>query len=188
MEFKYANIAISGGVATGNSTLMNQLKPYLEPHGFTLTSIGQLHRQHMKESGDHDQHTPVATNLSDEKQIETEEYVRKLLLDKEKYVIDAWLAGFISRDIPHTLRVLLKIDNKDIQVARFCQRENVSPEKALQSIQDREEQNFTYWKKLYGDYNFWNPDYFQLVLDTGELGVEAVRDRVLEEFGYPVVQ
>lgn len=188
MKFNYANIAISGGVAVGNSTLMNCLRPFLEPEGYTLTSIGQLHRKRMKKAGHENHHTPLAHQLSDQEQIETEKHVYTLLKNKEKYVIDAWLAGFISRDIAHTLRVLLVINDPRVKIERFCQREQVTPDVAAQSIKEREEGNFAYWKKLYGNYNFWDPSYFHLVLDSGSLGVEEIRDRVLKEFGYNMVQ
>src|SRR3989304_7892124 len=102
MNFKYEKITMSGGVATGKNTLLNNLKSYLKPLGWKFTSGGQLLRDFAKE------YVQPLASLADKKFHNTlDERTRKLLTKEGHYVIEAWLAGFMARDLKNTLRVLL---------------------------------------------------------------------------------
>ena len=48
MNLKFKNITISGGVSTGKNTLLDNLKPHLEPQGWKFTSGGQILRDFAK--------------------------------------------------------------------------------------------------------------------------------------------
>ena len=61
MDFKFDNIAISGGVAVGTTTLLDNLKPYLEPYGWKFSSTGNFVREYTKENI-----LPLATLVSEE--------------------------------------------------------------------------------------------------------------------------
>ncbi len=179
----FKNIAISGGVAVGSTSLLNELKKVLEPDGFTCISTGNLYRQILKEKGGNlDAKNPLAEH-SKEENLALEDRVQAMLESGDKYVVEGWLAGFIARDIPHTLRVLVTLNNIDVRAERFAEREGVSLDEARAYIADRETSNFKVWKTAYGDYNFWNPEYFHVVIDTEDTSKEEARDVVLEAFG-----
>lgn len=182
MNTQYKNIAISGRVAVGSTTLMRYLRPKLEPEGFTFMSTGTMMREIMAEQGKVDLHNPIAEILSEETHIQAEKRVQNMLGSGGTYVIEGWLAGFTARDIDHTLKVLVILPDIDERVKRFMAREKVSAERAKAYIEQREADNEAFWKKVYGDYDFWDPTYFDLVIDTTHVGKEEARDRVLEAF------
>ncbi|MFN4213002.1 MAG: cytidylate kinase family protein, partial [Microgenomates group bacterium] len=137
MKLKYENITISGGVATGKNTLANNLKPYLKPYGWKFASGGQLLRDFTNEYV-----LPVAS-LADKKfHHQLDERTRRLLTKEGHYVIEAWLAGFIARDLKNTLRILLVCSNDALRVDRVANRDKVSISEAKRFIKEREEDNF----------------------------------------------
>ena len=105
MNLNYRNITISGGVAVGKNTLHTNLKTYLKPQGWIFTSGGKILRDFS-----HEYVQPVASLVSDEFHQKLDERTKNLL-EKGAYVIEAWLAGFMSKDREDTLRVLLRCQN-----------------------------------------------------------------------------
>jgi len=178
MKFKFENITISGGVAVGKNTLLNNLKPYLSPYGWHFTSGGQILRDFTKE------YVQPLANLTDE------EFHLKLdkrtmdLLNKGYYVIEAWLSGFMARHLKNTLRVLLICSNEALKVDRVANRDKLTIVQAKKLIKEREEINFKEWKRIYGNYNFFNPKYYHLVIDTYSSGPLETVGKVLDALGY----
>lgn len=180
MSLKYRNITISGGVSTGKNTLLNNLKPYLIPLGWKFTSGGQLLRDFAKE------YVQPLASLADKKFHNALDDRTKRLLTKEgHYVIEAWLAGFMARDLKDTLRVLLICDNDALRIDRVANRDKVSIDEAKKFIKEREEINFKEWKKIYGDYNFFDRTYYHLVIDTYSSGQLETVGKVLDKLGFP---
>ncbi len=179
MKLKYDNITISGGIATGTTTLLNNLKFYLQPLGWKFRSTGQIVREMTKENI-----FPVATLVSDEVDRKIEEKVRKLLTTEKNWVIEGWLAGFVARDLKNTLKVLLICSDDGLRVDRVVNRDNVTVEEAKKLIKEREEENFKKWKRIYGDYNFFDPKYYDLVIDTYSSGPLETVGKVLDRLGY----
>ena len=178
MQLNYKNITISGGVAVGKNTLHNNLKPYLKPLGWTFTSGGQLLRDFAKEYVQ-----PVASLVSDDFHHKLDDRTKQLL-EKGNIVIEAWLGGFMARDRKDTLRILLKCENDALRVDRVANRDKVSIEDAKRYIKEREEGNFKEWKRIYGDYNFFNPEYYHLVIDTYSSGQNETVGIVLDKLGF----
>ncbi len=179
MKLKYENITISGGVATGKNTLANNLKPYLQPYGWKFASGGQLLRDFTKE------YVQPLASLADKKfHNELDERTRRLLTKEGHYVIEAWLAGFVARDLKNTLRILLICSNDALRVDRVANRDKISIEQAKKFIKEREEENFKTWRKIYGNYNFFNPKYFHLIIDTYSSGPLETLGQVLDALGY----
>ncbi len=118
-NLKYKNITISGGVATGKNTLLENLKPFLIPLNWQFTSGGKILRDYLKEYIQ-----PLASmapkeihHLIDQRTIS--------LLKKGHYVIESWLAGFMARDFKDTLRVLLICSNPALKIDRVVNRDRV---------------------------------------------------------------
>lgn len=179
MNLKFTNITISGGVAVGKNTLLDNLKPYLEPYGWKFTSGGKILRDYTKENIN-----PLAT-LVDKKFHEAIEARTLDLLTKEgHYVIEAWLAGFVARNLTNTLRILLMCSNDALRIDRVANRDKISIEEAKKFIREREETNFKEWQRIYGNYNFWDSKYYHLVIDTYSSGQLETVGRVLDKLGY----
>lgn len=176
-EFK--NITISGGVGVGTTTLMKNLMPYLEPLGYSFTSTGNLMRERMNEYKN-----PRADLLDEDvhKKVEKETY--ELLASKKPYVVEGWLSGFIARELPHTLRVYVYASDDNIRVDRVVNRDHMTVNEARSMIKNREESNFVMWKRIYGDFNFWDPSYYHVSIDTCLLGQNETVGKVLDVLGY----
>jgi cytidylate kinase len=63
-------------------------------------------------------------------------------------------------------------------------RDNVSVEEAKKNIREREEGNFAKWKRIYGEYDFFDKSYYDLVIDTYSTGQTESARLVLEKLGY----
>lgn len=175
---KYKNITISGGVATGKNTLLNNLKPFLEPLGWHFTSSGQILRDYLKE------YVNPKAGLAP-KEIHHQIDQRTInLLNKGKLVIESWLAGFMSRHREDTLRVLLVCSNQAVKIDRVVNRDKVSVTVAKKIIKEREEDNFNTWKRIYGDYNFFDAKYYHLIIDTYSSGPLETVGKVLDKLGF----
>ncbi|MCX7881161.1 MAG: cytidylate kinase family protein [Patescibacteria group bacterium] len=178
MKLKFENITISGGIASGKNTLLNNLKPFLEPLGWQFTSGGQILRDYLKEYVH-----PLASSAPEEIHHQIDERTIKLL--KQGYwVIESWLAGFMARHLKNTLRILLICSNPALKIDRVANRDKISVEKAKILVKEREEENFKTWKKIYGDYNFFNPKYYHLLIDTYSSGPLETVGKVLDVLGY----
>ena len=70
------------------------------------------------------------------------------------------------------------------QKDRVVNRDHMTVKEAKQMIQDREESNFKTWKRIYGDFNFWDPDYYHVSIDTCLLGQNESVGKVLDLLGY----
>ncbi len=163
----------------GTTTLMKNLMPFLEPLGFSFTSTGIMMRQKMKEFKN-----PRADLLDDAIHSHVEEDVFKLLSSEEPCVVEGWLAGFIARELPHTLRVLVTASDINVRVDRVVNRDHMTVSEASNMIREREKANFNTWRRIYGDFDFWAPDYYHVSIDTCLLGQNESVGKVLDILGY----
>ncbi len=179
MEFTYDNITISGGIAVGKNTLRDNLLEILTPLGWKFKSAGQIVRDIS-----HEKKMPLASLVSDEFNRDLENEIKSILEKEKHWIVEAWLGGFTARHLEKTLRVLLICSHKELRIDRVANREKVSIEEAKKLINDREKGNFEKYKHLYGDYNFWDPKYYHIVLDTYSMGQRETTEKVLETLGY----
>lgn len=181
MSFLYQNVTISGGVAVGKNTLFDNLKPYLEPKGFTFRTTGQILRDYTQEHV-----MPVASLVEDDFHRHIEKKTEDILKNERQWVIEGWLAGFVAREMKSVLKVLLICSSHDILVDRVVNRDKVTVEKAEELVKKREQENFSTWKKIYGDYNFFDPRYYNLVVDTRSSGPLETVGKVLDGLGFKI--
>lgn len=174
----FKNIAISGEVATGKGTLMENLKSYLLPLGWSFTSGGKILRDYLNE---HVQ--PNASLASKEFHNQLDDRTIQLF-EKGHYVVEAWLAGFMSRDRTDTLRVKLICSSDSVRVDRVVNRDNIDIETAKTFIVERKRDNFESWKKIYGEHDFFDDNYFHLIIDTYSSGPNETVGKVLDKLGY----
>ncbi len=181
LNLKFDNITISGGIGVGTTTLFNNLQSYLKPLGWKFKSSGQIVRDYTKENI-----LPIATLVSDEFDKKIEGKVRETLLNKKHYVIEGWLAGFIVRDLKNILKVLVMCSDDSIRIDRVANRDKLTVKKAKEYIKLRKEKNFKKWKKIYGNYDFFNPKFYDLVIDTYSSGQLETTGKVLDKLGYRI--
>lgn len=171
----YKNIAISGGIGVGTTTLMKNLHKHLEKEGWRARSTGQIVRDYTKENV-----LPTATLVSDEFDRKMEAEVERILKDQDKQIIEGWLAGFVSRNNPEVLRILVTCSDLSLRIDRVANRDSLTIEKAKEFIKEREEENFKKWRRLYGKYDFFDPSFFHVVIDTYSSGPMETVGKVLD--------
>ena len=178
-QLKYDNIAISGGIGVGTTTLMYNLLPFLSPLGFKAKSTGEFFRNYTKENID-----PSATLWNDQMDRDVDGDVKKLFEKSKKWIIEGWLAGFMSRNITSALRVLLICSNEGVVFQRVAKRDGLTLNEAKKYTQEREKRNLAKWRRIYGNYDFFDTKYYTIVIDTATSSESATVDAVLKVSGF----
>ncbi|OGK28719.1 hypothetical protein A3D06_01440 [Candidatus Roizmanbacteria bacterium RIFCSPHIGHO2_02_FULL_40_9] len=180
MDLKYKNITVSGKIAVGTTTLSKSLQEIL---GWEYINTGALQREydriHKQNENEHG-----ATMRTDEREQAMEAQEKKMLEEREHIIFEAWLSGFVAKDMSYVLKVLLICSSDDIRIDRVMNRENVDLQTAKNYLKQREGENIEKWKKLYGDFDFWAPEYYDVVIDTYSSGRMETVGRVLDKLGY----
>jgi cytidylate kinase len=125
-----------------------------------------------------------ATVYSDEFDKKVDNESRDRLLREDHIVIEAWLAGFFNKDNNAVLRVLLTCSQDNVRVDRLANRESISIMEAKKQMKLREETNFEKWQRLYGNYDFFDQKYYNLVIDTYTSGPIETAGKVLDALGF----
>jgi predicted cytidylate kinase len=183
----YSSVAISGKPGAGRSTLLKNLKPFVEPLGWETFSGGDWARQFAIKNGTHDANDPKhhkATDYGDDIDHQIDDAMRKKLSDPQTHVaVESWIAGWNMRGLKHVLKVLLMCDDS-LRVDRVVNRDNLSVEDAKKHLFEREQANLGKWKRMYGVNDFWDPKYYDLVINTYSHGPIETLNVVLQALGY----
>ena len=162
----FQNIALSGRIACGSSTLASALSQNL---GWSLRDGSQIFRDISAHLGYDLERAPQQYNDDVDRKVDEETYA--LLALPQQIVVSSKLAGFLSRDIPHTLRVLL-ICSQEERIRRYIQSRGHAPKEAPNLIQLREQADQKKWERLHGPNDFFDQSFFHLVLDSGSLSIK----------------
>lgn len=173
----YRNIVVSGKIAVGTSTLARNLHKSL---GWEYVNAGEIQRQYDR---DHNrkEYEHGSTVRPDEHEREIEAMTKQLLTEKDNIIYEAWLGGFIAKDMNDVLKVLVTCSNEAVRIDRVAFRDSLTIDQAKKFIKQREQENVSKWKTLYGDYDFWDPKYFDLVIDTYATGPMETMGKVLDK-------
>ena len=186
-HLKYASIAISGRPGAGRSTLLRNLRPHLEPLGWEFFSGGDWSRQFAIKQGNHKANDPrhhKATDYGDDIDHQIDAAMRKKLSNPNNHVaVESWIAGWNMRGLPHVLKVLLSCDEA-LLIDRIVNRDNITVGDAKKHIRERQKANFAKWKRMYKVTDFWDPKYFDLVINTYSHGPNETLNIVLQALGY----
>ena len=158
MEFK--NIAVSGRIGAGTSTLAKQLSQVL---GWPLRDASQIFRDISMHSGFDLEKNPQKYAAEVDRRVDEE--TKNVLAAPKNIIVTAKLAGFLSREVKHTLRVLITCP-LDERIRRYAQNRGYSLDQAKKLLILREKLDQEKWQRLYGTHDFFDPKYFQLVLDS----------------------
>ena len=180
MENKYKNITVSGKVAVGTTTLSRNLQTILGWHhinaGFIQREYDRMHNIHENMQG--------AVSRPDDHEKSIEEMTKNKLTTESHLIYEAWLSGFVAQGIPGVFKILVYCSHDDVRIDRVVNRENITVEEAKKWIKQREGENIEKWKKLYGNYDFWDPKYYDLTIDTYGSGQMESVGKVLDVLKY----
>ncbi len=183
----YSSVAISGRPGAGRSTLLKNLRPYLETMGWEFFSGGEWSRKFSIEKGKHDPKDPkhhLATDYGDDIDYQIDQALREKISKPETHMaVESWIAGWNARGFKHVLKVLLMCDDS-LRVDRIVNRDDVTVEEAKEHIRMREEANIGKWQRLYKVSDFWDPKYYDLVINTYSHGPSQTLGLVLQALGY----
>lgn len=184
---KYSSVAISGRPGAGRSTLLKNLRQYLEPLNWEFFSGGDWSRQFSIAAGRQDPSDlkhHFATDYGDEVDHQIDAAMREKISDPTVHIaIESWIAGWNARGLPHVLKVLLMCDDA-LRIDRIVNRDNITVEEAKQHIHQREEANIGKWKRMYGVDDFWEPKHYDLAINTYSHGPKETLNLVLQALGY----
>lgn len=179
-------ITVSGRIASGSTTLAKHLAEKL---GWKHIEGGDIFWERVRAKLDLDSKD---TNKRPDKEDEVFDAELKNILKNEKdIVLETKLAGFNAQGIDGIFKVLVICednngnDHIDIRIDRFINREVASIEQAKEELIQREKNDIEKWRRLYvnGDQNwvYWDPKYYDLVVNTYSLNAKNSLDLVLEK-------
>jgi cytidylate kinase len=172
---KYKNIAVSGKIiASGSTTLAKLLAERL---GWRFYSAGEIFRQYCREKG-----WPIERyhEVPEEIDRKVDKKAREMLKNQQKIVYEAWLAGWLAKDMPHVFRVLC-VAPLSVRIKRFAQREGESLAEARKKVLFRDKTTVEKHQRLYQVKNQFNPRYFDLIIKTDQMTPEEEVNLVLKK-------
>lgn len=197
----YRNITISGLPGAGSTTLLKMLRQELGEtwHSF---SGGEFMRAYAAEQGLFDNnnklhHSSMVYNDDFDKKVDLG--MRKKLETQEKWLLEAWLSGFMAQGVPGVLKVLMICSDEAVRIDRIVNRDAVTVQVAKEHIYQRYQENLQKWSRLYADQwqewlvksgkvnqadpiDFWRPDLYDVVVDTYSTNKEQTLQKVLDAF------
>src|SRR4030066_2063289 len=173
----YRIVTISGKYATGTTTLAKNL---VKEIGWRYINVGDIQREYDRRHSINE-NRQGAFSRPDEHERNIDAMTKNILKREKKLIYESWLAAFNAIGIKDILKVLLICSDEAIRIDRVVNRDGVSVEEAKKCIKQREEENEKKWKELYGKYNFWDPKYFDLIIDTYSSGQMETLGKVLDK-------
>lgn len=175
---KYRVITVSGRVANGATTLSKALAMKLN---WKLWNGGEIYRQYSKENGIPLEKTSLST---DEYHLKLDEYIREKIKIESQFIVESWLAGFDARELPGVFKILVLCSDDGVRIDRIVNRDNLTIEEAKEHLKTREQENLDKWERLYHTRDFWNPNLYDLIIDTYKYGPNETLEVVLRAIGY----
>lgn len=179
MNLKYSNVTISGKIAVGTTTLAKNLQKEL---GWKYYNTGAIQREFDRKHG-RNENAVGALGRSDQHERGMEAMTKQKLQEEKNIIYEAWLSGFVAQGIKGVLKVLVVCSEYAVRVDRVVNREKISVEEAKAWMKQREEENVPTWQRLYGNYDFWDPKYYDAVIDTFRTGPMESAGIVLDKLG-----
>lgn len=172
---KYQNIALSGDVGTGTTTLGRNLASTLS---WEHVNAGAYFRAYHREKG-----IPLEKvhEIPEEVDRELDARFKYDMEHKQKYVFESHLAGWLARDFAHTFKILCITDEK-VAMERIAAREGWDVDYAAKYSIERTVGLNEKFLKLYGVSNPYEPEFFDLVIDTTDMSAGSVLDYALKHF------
>lgn len=178
------NITISGRIGSGATTLATNLALTLN---WEFLDGGKIMRKVQEDIGASVEETAKRPDHFD---LEYEEQIKKTLNAEKHHIIQSHLAGFDAQGIEGIFKIFVVCESKDgedkadIRIDRLVNRDGISVDEAKYELKERDRQNLEKWRRLYADNDsgwvYWDPKYYDLVINTFELNKEDALDTVLQ--------
>lgn len=178
------NITVSGRIGSGATTLGKMLAEKLN---WEMMDGGKIMRKVQADLGAGVEETSKRPDHFD---IEYEEMVKKIMREDKHQIIQSHLAGYDAQGIEGVFKVFVVCqengeDKTDIRIDRLVNRDGISVEKAKHELKERDKQNLEKWRRLYAnndqEWVYWNPEYYDLIINTFELNKEDAANKVIAE-------
>jgi len=172
----------------------------LQSAGWQGFSGGEFMRAYAAEKGLFDPSQTLhhdATVYGDDFDRQVDLDIRQKVQTQEHWIIESWLAGFMSQNVPGVFKVLMTCSNDALRIDRLVNRDHISIAEAKQHIHERKMKNEVKWRRLYAaewqefvvqtgrataddPIDFWRPDLYDKVIDTYSTNQEDALQVVLD--------
>ncbi|MBI4100779.1 AAA family ATPase [Candidatus Microgenomates bacterium] len=187
-QLKYRNIAISSKIGTGKTTLARHLEQAL---GWKRLEGGEIFWEPLRKKLNLSENE--TDRRPDEEDLKFDQALKERLNKEDHLIVETHLAGFDAQGIPGVFKILLVCEDagKDqvaIRIDRIVNRNGTTVEEAKEHIESREKKDLEKWRRLYSqgdpDWTPFNPDYFDLVINTFNHNQEETLRLALESLGF----
>ncbi|HVO43820.1 MAG TPA: cytidylate kinase family protein [Aggregatilineales bacterium] len=170
-------ITITGEVASGKSTIAKALLDLLP--GWTQANTGGKFREICDSRGISIQEVSF---LDDDIHREVDNWQRQIALTRSNLIIEGRLAGWLTRDLAHVLRVYCYAQPA-VRIQRYIQREGKSEEEAKSDIEYRDSRDMLKFQRMYEIDDYRDPAYYSFILDTSFDTPEVLAHAIMEKAG-----
>jgi CMP/dCMP kinase len=179
-------ITVSGRIASGSTTLARKLADALR---WERLEGGDVFWEAVRAKLDL---APKDTKLRpDEEDILFEKRQKEILETKSNLVLESKLAGFVAQGVKGIFKILVVCedatgtDQTQVRIDRLTNREKISVVDAKEEVLEREKNDIEKWSRLYAggdpDWNYWDPKYYDLVINTFSHNEDESLEIALEE-------
>lgn len=178
-------ITIAGMLGSGKSSTA---KLVAERLGYTHYSVGDLMRQLGKEQGIEDIRTfNLASEGKRDFDHQVDERTKHIGENEDEVVFDGHMSWHF---VPRAFKVFLDVDplvaarrvlNGMDANRRVSEHIPESPEEYAELLEERRQSNMRRWKELY-DVDPYNPELFDLVINTAEKSLDEVVEEVVSSY------
>lgn len=185
----YTKVTISGRICTGKTTLFWALqkklkwptfsasqyfRDYSRTHGASLQKAEEQHPDLTREVD-----LRMKTLLREQARLPE---LRSGVSGQEHIILEGWMAGIMADQTPGVLRILLTCDDHE-RVERYAKRDRVSLDEAQEKIKEREASWTIKLSRIYGRSDFFDPENYNLVIDTTHRSLEETLALVYQTLG-----
>lgn len=167
------NIALSGDIGTGTSTLARNLSARV---GWDHLNAGDFFRKWHQENN-----IPLERNdkIPEELDKKIDYGFQERMKKEEDVIFESHLAGWLAKDIPTTFKILLTCD-WDVAMGRVSLRDSMTQEEADKKSSERTHILNEKFKRLYGVENCYDPKYFDITIDTTYFSAIQVMQQIVD--------
>lgn len=174
MKISFKNIAISGDIGTGKTTLAKNLARKLE---WIHINAGDYFRKWHKENN-----IPLeeSEKVPEEVDIAFDKNFQEKMRTSSNTIFESRLAGWLARDFGEVYKILVTSDSNEA-MKRVAERDGISIDEAKRRARERSKSHHEKFKRLYGASDYLNPKYFNLVVDTTSVSPDHAVGQVLDK-------
>jgi len=182
-------ITVSGRIASGSTTLGHKLAHVL---GWRHIEGGEVFWEAIRtKMGLKEKDTDLRPDREDK---DFDSSLKQILNKGENLVLETKLAGFNAQGIPGVFKIVVICDDEkgqdkaDIRIDRLVNREKISIDRAKEEVIEREKNDLEKWRRLYANddqnWNYWDKNYYDLVINTYSHNRDETLKIALEGIGY----